>query len=89
MKPKKKTDTRQKELQKFLLKGPVMSDDQYQDFLGNRKYLDSLKASDQLTTLLKKLRSKEEEAPSLEEITKEVEIVRSKRKEENSDQSVF
>lgn len=66
-----------------------MSDDQYQDFLGNRKYLDSLKASDQLTTLLKKLRSKEEEAPSLEEITKEVEIVRSKRKEENSDQSVF
>jgi uncharacterized protein YwgA len=35
------------------------------------------------SALLKKLRSKEEEAPSLEEITKEVEIVRSQRKKEN------
>lgn len=79
MKPKKKTDARREELQEFLLKGPVMNDDQYQDFLDNRKHLDSLKASDQLTALLKKLRSKEEEAPGLEEITEEVEIVRSSR----------
>jgi hypothetical protein len=79
MKPKKKTDTKREELQEFLLKGPVMDDEQYQDFLDNRKHLDSLKASDQFTALLKKLRSKEEEAPGLDEITEEVEIVRSSR----------
>jgi len=27
--------------QEFLLKGPVMNDDQYQDFLSNRKYFNT------------------------------------------------
>lgn len=35
------------------------------------------------SALLSKLRSKEQEAPGLEEITKEVELVRSKRKKSN------
>lgn len=36
-----------------------------------------------LSALLTKLRSKEEEAPSIEEITEEVELVRSQRKGSN------
>jgi len=35
---------------------------------------------ERLSALLTKLRSNEEEAPSIEEITKEVELVRSQRK---------
>ena len=35
------------------------------------------------SALLSKLRSKEQETPGLEEITKEVELVRSKRKKSN------
>jgi hypothetical protein len=38
---------------------------------------------EQLSALLSKLRSNEEEAPSIEEITREVEWVRSQRRESN------
>ncbi|MCB9283155.1 MAG: hypothetical protein H6563_03700 [Lewinellaceae bacterium] len=39
--------------------------------------------SKRLSNLLSKLRSKEEEAPGMEEITKEVELVRTERKKGN------
>ena len=39
--------------------------------------------SKRLSALLSRLRSKEEEAPSIEEITKEVEFVRAQRKKSN------
>lgn len=39
--------------------------------------------SKRLSSLLSKLRSKEEEAPGMEEITKEVELVRTQRKKSN------
>lgn len=39
--------------------------------------------SKRLSALLSKLRSKEDEAPSMEEITKEIEQVRTQRKKRN------
>ena len=36
--PDKETNPEKFKLQEFLLKGPVMSDDQSQDFLANRKH---------------------------------------------------
>jgi hypothetical protein len=40
-------------------------------------------SQNRFSNLLSKLRSKEEEAPSMEEITKEVELVRAQRKNSN------
>jgi hypothetical protein len=35
------TEKGKSEFQEFLLSGPVMDDDQYQDFLGNRQYFNA------------------------------------------------